>query len=129
MATKLEKNVRKIIDHHGGMVVNRGVTGGNWSNCDGLVEGRLICGKYERNNLAMWIKHHPDAELVESTFGAFYQLKGYCIATGAGTGDARTAVRSRYGMRSSRLMMRTSSPIMWVGISAVNPGNISSTTR
>lgn len=86
MATKLEKNVRKIIDHHGGMVVNRGVTGGHWHNCDGLVEGRLICGKYERNNLAMWIKHHPDAELVESTFGAFYQLKGYCIATGAGYG-------------------------------------------
>ena len=54
--------------------------------CDGLVEGRLICDKYERNNLAMWIKHHPDAELVESTFGAFYQLKGYCIATGAGYG-------------------------------------------
>jgi hypothetical protein len=24
MATKLEKNVRKIIDYHGGMVVNRG---------------------------------------------------------------------------------------------------------
>lgn len=23
MATKLEKNVRKIIDHHGGMVVHR----------------------------------------------------------------------------------------------------------
>lgn len=43
MATKLEKNIRKIIDH-------------------------------------------PDAELVESTFGAFYQLKGYCIATGAGYG-------------------------------------------
>lgn len=86
MATKLEKNVREIIAHHGGTVVQRGVTGGNWSNCDGLVEGRLICGKYERNNLAMWIRHHPDAELVESTFGAFYQLKGYCIATGAGYG-------------------------------------------
>lgn len=94
MATKLEKNVRAIIAHHGGTVVQRGVTGGNWSNCDGLVEGlveglvvgRLICYKYERNNLAMWIKHHPDAELVESTFGAFYQLKGYCIATGAGYG-------------------------------------------
>ena len=69
MTTKLDKNVRKIIAHHGGTVVQRGVTGGNWSNCDGLVEGR-------------------------------------------GTGDARTAVRSRYGMRSSRLMMRTSSPIM-----------------
>lgn len=69
MATKLEKNVREIIAHHGGTVVQRGVTGGNWSNCDGLVEGRLICDKYERNNLAMWIKHHPDAELVESTFG------------------------------------------------------------
>lgn len=27
MATKLEKNVRKIIDHHGGTVVQRGVTG------------------------------------------------------------------------------------------------------
>lgn len=39
MATKLEKNVRKIIAHHGGKVVQRGVTGGNWSNCDGLVEG------------------------------------------------------------------------------------------
>lgn len=39
MATKLEKNVRKIIDYHGGMVVNRGVTGGYWHNCDGLVEG------------------------------------------------------------------------------------------
>jgi hypothetical protein len=34
----------------------------------------------------MWIKHHPDVELVESTFGSFYQLKGYCIATGAGYG-------------------------------------------
>lgn len=56
MATKLEKNVRKIIAHHGGTVVQRGVTGGNWSNCDGLVAGRLICDKYERNNLAMWIK-------------------------------------------------------------------------
>ena len=84
MTTKLDKNVREIIAHHGGTVVQRGVTGGNWSNCDGLVEGRLICDKYERNNLAMWIKHHPDAELVESTFGSFYQLKGYCIATGAG---------------------------------------------
>lgn len=112
MTTKLDKNVREIIAHHGGTVVQRGVTGGNWSNCDGLVEGRLICDKYERNNLAMWIKHHPDAELVESTFGSFYQLKGYCIATGAGYGDARAAVRSRYGMRSSRLMMRTSFPIM-----------------
>lgn len=50
MATKLEKNVSKIIDHHGGMVVNWGVTGGYWHNCDGLVEGRLICGKYERNS-------------------------------------------------------------------------------
>lgn len=53
MTTKLDKNVREIIAHHGGTVVQRGVTGGNWSNCDGLVEGRLICGKYERNNLAM----------------------------------------------------------------------------
>lgn len=25
MATKLEKNVRKIIDYHGGMVVHRGI--------------------------------------------------------------------------------------------------------
>lgn len=75
MATKLEKNVRKIIAHHGGTVVQRGVTGGNWSNCDGLVEGRLICDKYERNNLAMWIKHHPDAELVESTFGSFLPVE------------------------------------------------------
>lgn len=57
MTTKLDKNVREIIAHHGGTVVQRGVTGGNWSNCDGLVEGRLICDKYERNNLAMWIKH------------------------------------------------------------------------
>lgn len=30
MATKLEKNVRKIIAHHGGTVVQRGVTGGNY---------------------------------------------------------------------------------------------------
>lgn len=27
MATKLEKNIRKIIAHHGGTVVQRGVTG------------------------------------------------------------------------------------------------------
>lgn len=39
MTTKLDKNVREIIAHHGGTVVQRGVTGGNWSNCDGLVEG------------------------------------------------------------------------------------------
>lgn len=111
MATMLEKNARKIIDHHGGTVVDRGVTGGSWHNCDGLVEGRLVCGKYERNNLAMWIKHHPDAELVDPTFGPFYQLKGYCIATGAGMEDVRTDVQSRCGMRSSRLMPRTN-PIM-----------------
>lgn len=71
MTTKLDMNVRKIIAHYGGNVVHRGVTGGSWSNCCGLVEGRLTCQKYERNNLAMWIKNHPDAELVESTFGAF----------------------------------------------------------
>lgn len=112
MTAKLDKNVREIIARHGGTVVQRGVTGGNWSNCDGLVEGRLICDRYEGNNLAMRIKRHPDAELVESAFGSFYRLKGHCIATGAGYGDARTAVRSRHGMRSSRLMMRTSSLIM-----------------
>lgn len=56
MTTKLDKNVREIIAHHGGTVI--------------------------------------------------------ASPPGRGTGDARTAVRSRYGMRSSRLMMRTSSPIM-----------------
>lgn len=89
MTTKLDKNVREIIAHHGGTVVQRGVTGGNWSNCDGLVEGRLICDRYERNNLATWIKQQPDAEFVESTFGAFYRLDGYCVATGAGYGGSK----------------------------------------
>ena len=89
MTTKLDMNVRKIIAHHGGTVVMRGVTGGNWSNGSGLVEGRLICYRYERNNLALWIMEHPDAELVESTFGAFYRLDGYCVATGAGYGGSR----------------------------------------
>ena len=100
MTTKLDKNVREIIAHHGGTVVQRGVTGGNWSNGDGLVEGRLICDEHERNNLAMWIEHHPDAESVESTFGSFYQLKGYCIATGAGYGGCahRRAKQVRYAV-------------------------------
>ena len=89
MTTKLDMNVRKIIDHHGGTVVHRGVTGGNWVNGDGLLEGRLTCGKYERNNLAMWIREQPNVEFIESTFGAFYQLVGYCVATGAGYGGCK----------------------------------------
>lgn len=41
MATKLEKNVRKIIDYHGGMVVNRGgVRGMRAPPC----EAGMVCG-------------------------------------------------------------------------------------
>ena len=89
MTTKLDINVRKIIAEHGGTVVKRGVTGGNWRNGYGIDEGWLTCARCERNNLSAWIKDQPDADLIEGKFGAFYRLRGYCVATGAGYGGSK----------------------------------------
>lgn len=63
-----------------------------WSGTNGV----LICDRYERNNLATWIKQQPDAEFVESTFGAFYRLDGYCVAMAV----LRVVVRSKFTMPS-----------------------------
>ena len=44
MTTKLDKNVRKIIAHHGGTVVQRGVTGGVRGMRVPPCESGMVCG-------------------------------------------------------------------------------------
>ena len=97
MTTMLEKKTAAFIAEHGGKVVHSGITGGAWYMADCADDGRLVAHGMERNNLAAWIREHPDSRKQPGYGGHIHILDRHAVILGAIHGGGRCHVaKQRY---------------------------------
>lgn len=86
MTTKLDRNIAKAKSDYGDItIVHRGVTGGSWLN-----DGEIVVLSKERNNLARYVRQHPDfVRYTDEINLSGYLPKKYRVILGAKHGGMR----------------------------------------
>lgn len=86
MTTKLARNIANAESKYGSItVIHKGVTGGGWLHD---VEIRVL--SYERNNLARYVRQHPDfTPFDDGKRGSGYLPSEYRVILGAKNGGVR----------------------------------------